>query len=442
MRPSEMEAASPSSDSPSRPWHTPWSRIPLIDAVSTAPWASILAVQLIVITLLLRLVWVAEVPNPNIFDEAFYINAARIIIGLPVPEGLHYANSTPGIDPNTGHMPLAKLMFAGSMLLFGDNPIGWRLPSILLGTLAVGVLYLLIRLLTRNPWLALLAAFLFSFDNLSLVHGRIATLDMPMVALLLVGTYFYMANRPILAGAALALSTLAKLNGIVGIGVIVGFEALRLLLIPEHRDRVKAIAVRMSIAIVAFVTVFIALLWPIDLMFTNYQNPIEHITADLGLGMRLQHGGEPQGNASQPWQWLVNEKKITYYNVNANRLVNGEVVSSRPIVKFSGEMNYYIIGALPLALAYLIYGAFRQRDKLPLLVLAFFAAAYGQPLFLALFFNRISYIYYFLPVLPALCTAIAYFLVDSRLPRVVTVSYVAAVMASFVATFPFREPFG
>ena len=58
---------------------------------------------------------------------------------------------------------------------------------------------------------------------------------------------------------------------------------------------------------------------------------------------------------------------------------------------------------------------------------------------LALLSQRITYLYYFLPVIPALAVATALVLRRSGLPRFVTVGYLIAFLAAFVAYFPFRQ---
>ncbi|HEX2971126.1 MAG TPA: glycosyltransferase family 39 protein, partial [Tepidisphaeraceae bacterium] len=414
---------------------SPWIRALPFALVITDRWADAIAVPFLAIVTVLRLLWLNNPAESIIFDEKFYVNAARVMLGWPLPTGAPYQGMPAGIDPNLAHLPLAKAMIAGSMALFGDTPLGWRLPSVVMGVVAVAVIYLLVRHLTHRPWLALFAAFIFSFDNLVFVHSRIATLDIFMVSFLLLGVYAYARERPGMAGAAIALSGLAKFNGIFGLAAIIGFEVLRLILRPDVRARWRRILADNLLFVGSFVFVFLAVLWGLDQSFTTFKSPLDHVghVFDVGLSLRQDN---PQGIASMPWQWLMNESVIPYYRVNVDSVADGAVVSSRSLVSFSGQMNLYVITMLPLALAYLIHAALKKRDDLSLLMLALFAATFVQPFASAVLFHRISYIFYFLPVLPALCVGIAYFLLDSRLPRVLPVIYAVSVLLGFIAIFP------
>ena len=78
-----------------------------------------------------------------IFDEAYYVNAARVIAGIHPPAGSHYADAPLGTDPNAEHPQLAKLIMAGAIELFGDGPFAWRIGSLIFGSLAILGMYAL-----------------------------------------------------------------------------------------------------------------------------------------------------------------------------------------------------------------------------------------------------------------------------------------------------------
>src|SRR5437762_9496789 len=61
-----------------------------------------------------------------VFDEAYYVNAARVIAGTRPASGQHYADAPLGTDPNAEHPQGVKLIIAGAIELFGDGPFAWR----------------------------------------------------------------------------------------------------------------------------------------------------------------------------------------------------------------------------------------------------------------------------------------------------------------------------
>ena len=80
---------------------------------------------LFVVDIALRMIWLNQPTGSLIFDEWYYVNVARVILGLPQSVGSNgappYVNPVIGIDPNHEHPPLAKLLIALSMYVFGDN---------------------------------------------------------------------------------------------------------------------------------------------------------------------------------------------------------------------------------------------------------------------------------------------------------------------------------
>src|SRR6185369_2505220 len=64
------------------------------------------------------------IPSKPFFDEINYIPAARAIL----------AHSKP-LNPE--HPPLGKELIAAGLAIFGDRTLGWRMPSVLFGTLAL-----------------------------------------------------------------------------------------------------------------------------------------------------------------------------------------------------------------------------------------------------------------------------------------------------------------
>jgi len=159
-----------------------------------------------------------------VFDEVYYVNAARRIAGISVPGMENYARTPAGDDPNGEHPQLAKLIIAGAIELFGDGPWAWRAGSLLFGTLAILGMFLLVRTAGGDDRLALGAAALMAADNLLLVAGRIGTLDIYVVAMMILGVTAYLRGRPLLAGALLGVGAAFKLVAPYALLVLMLFE--------------------------------------------------------------------------------------------------------------------------------------------------------------------------------------------------------------------------
>src|ERR1700744_1553850 len=162
-----------------------------------------------------------------IFDEAYYVNAARVIVGIHPPQGDHYSASPLGSDPNAEHPQGAKLIVAGAIELFGDGPFAWRLPSLLFGSIAILGMYALVRSGGGGRWSSLGAATLMATDNLLLVHSRIFTPDIYVVAMMIWGVAFYLQDRPVLAGVVLAIGFCFKFVGPYALGTLGLLELAR-----------------------------------------------------------------------------------------------------------------------------------------------------------------------------------------------------------------------
>jgi predicted membrane-bound dolichyl-phosphate-mannose-protein mannosyltransferase len=398
------------------------------------------ALGLVLLAGMLARVYRLDAPDRAlIFDEAYYVNASRVILGWPVPAGTHYADRPAGRDPNPEHPPLAKVAIAASMRAFGDTPLGWRLPSLLAGAACILLMYLVVVAAGADRWLGVLAAALLAFDNLAMVHSRIATLDMPLVALVLLAAWLALRRRPLLAGMACGAAALVKLTAIHALAALVLFEAL-LALGARRRtgEWPRATARTVGLLVAGCGATWLAALWLLDLRFGVHRTPWEHLRFMLDYHLSLVTPQGPQGQESYPWHWLLNEVQMTYLRSDEQLVADGAVVATRPLVWFRGAMNPFVVGAAPLGVGYAIWRAWRHGDRLSLWVVAWIAACYLPFYPLAMVQHRVSYLFYVLPALPAAIAAIAALLRHGGLPRVVLWTYVAMVAVGFAGYFPFR----
>jgi dolichyl-phosphate-mannose--protein O-mannosyl transferase len=136
------------------------------------------------------------VPHAVMFDETYYIKDAWSILKHGVElQIVPDPTSDPGHMNNlilAGHTnifqipfsgeyvvqpPVGKLLIAVGEWMFGLTTLGWRLPSAVIGTLAVLVMCRLARRMTRSTLLGCVAGLLLALDGLEFVLSRIGILD-------------------------------------------------------------------------------------------------------------------------------------------------------------------------------------------------------------------------------------------------------------------------
>lgn len=394
-------------------------------------------------SIVLRLLWL-DVPGGYgatgtlIFDEFFYVNAARAILGWPQgpdPNSIPFPGAPAGVDPNPGHPPLAKLLIAASMRLLGDNAWGWRLPSVIAGSLAILLFYLLMKKVSNNGKFAILATYLMSFDSLIFVDSRVAILDIFTLAFMVLGFYFYFLGKYRFSAVALALSTLTKIIGIYGFVTVVAFHFLRAF---SRKKQLKLRSVffadlrwLLRFGFYYAVTGFLLLLalGPV----TGYKNPTDYVGFMFGNMLSLTEV-QVGGIASQPLQWLVNQVQIPYLEIG---IKIGEISFSP--VAFWGGMNPFIVYMTIPAVAYATYYCITRKSQTALFVLCWFAGTYFPYFPLTYLAHRISYIFYFQNTVPAVAGAIALLVSNKRLPKTPVILYVLLVLVGFSWYFPFKQ---
>jgi predicted membrane-bound dolichyl-phosphate-mannose-protein mannosyltransferase len=393
-------------------------------------------------SLLLRAIWLNVPSTGLIFDEAYYVNAARVIDGLEATS--HYSDSAPGFDPNTEHPALGKLILAASIAVLGDNSVAWRLPSVIFAMIALAAVYLIARDTTKSAWIPVAVTALVSFDNLTFVHGRIGTLDMFVLAPMLVGAWLALRRRWILAGVAMGLALLIKITAIYGVGAVIlywlltdGLEWLRARRRPQIDD------VRGPIGFVVItLSIMLGGLTVLDATLSQFPSPVDHIARIITYGANLKApitvGHCPEID-SRPWQWLFNDCQINYYRTDVTVKVGEEVTARFAKVAFMGALNPLLASALPLAGIFAAWYAWRTRNRLALWAIAWGAANYLPFVLLAALTPRIMYIYYMLPLVPVAAIAIVLLLTRAGLPKAVRWGFMAAYIVGFLALFPFRQ---
>jgi predicted membrane-bound dolichyl-phosphate-mannose-protein mannosyltransferase len=412
----------------------------------------VLLTALVLLSLGARAAWLgAPCHNPCrtaadhvlVFDETYYVNAARTIAGVHVPKGDPYDTAPAGVDPNSEHPQLAKLVMAGSIEAFGDGPFAWRLGSLVFGTLAIVGVFALVRAAGGGAWLALTAAALMAADNLPLVHGRIGTLDIYVVAFMIWAAILYLRGHPLGAGALIGVGACVKLVAPYALFALAAYEVVHYAL--DRRDAVRR-ALRVVLCAAIAAGVFLALLAVLDQIAVPYDqaahvhlgtSPFNHLSHMLSFAAgQVSHHG-PTGIASYPWEWWGDYKPITYLNIVPDRPAPG-LANVHPAVHFLGVISPPILLLALPALVLAGWSARREARDLDVLALAWCAGTWIPFAVLSIFWERTSYLYYMVIVMPGVYIAVAGLLARPEVRRHTRLLalWAAAVVAAVVVMYP------
>ncbi|MDQ3505200.1 MAG: phospholipid carrier-dependent glycosyltransferase, partial [Actinomycetota bacterium] len=138
------------------------------------------------IALWMRL-WRLSYPPDLIFDEAYYPVHAMQMLEL----GSEYNR---GYD-NIVHPPLGKWLIGLGEIVFGNTPLGWRVPSAIAGTICVLLLFWIARRMTGSTYLGAIAGLLLASDAFSFVLGRTGLLDIFLPMFVLAGLAALLIDR-------------------------------------------------------------------------------------------------------------------------------------------------------------------------------------------------------------------------------------------------------
>ena len=89
------------------------------------------------------------------------------------------------------HPPLAKHIMSFFVTRYGENPIGWRMSSVILGTGVILLSAIIALIVFKSKPISLLTAFFLSLEGLTYVQSRIAMNDIHFTFFVLLAVYFY-----------------------------------------------------------------------------------------------------------------------------------------------------------------------------------------------------------------------------------------------------------
>ncbi len=365
-------------------------------------------------------------PSELYFDEIYYVPIARELLS---GEGYR----------ETFHPPLGKLLLTASILLLGDLPLSWRLPSLISGAGVIVALYFIALRLSGKLWPAVIAALLLITDCLSFTQSRLAIFNAPMLffMMLALSVLLPLKGRP-LSTSRLVVAGLIW-GGAIGIRWVAlsAFPSLVLLIYfssQESRDNLKLRRTMYDSAIVAgWAIVAYVSICAVSLACSQL-NPLDVI--EFNVEMFTTHWGNLQITnryASPWWSWPL-LLRLVWYGFETRTVVNGggELEASSTLI-IGNPVTFWLI---PLFLIAALWVWQMKRDRVVSFCLLGFFSQWLQWAWVP----QNTLFHYFYTALPFLNLLIAALLCRiyclGKWQRIFVCAYGALVVAMFIFWFP------
>lgn len=173
-------------------------------------------------------------PSHYYFDEVYHaVTAKAYADNSPAPYDPFSPPPKEGTAYDWLHPPLAKLIQAGSIKIFGDGPLGWRLPSVIFGTAIIPATFFLANILF-GPVVAIFASLVIAFENLTYVMSRITMNDV-FLTFFVVGAFVFAqlyaekqkTKDLYLTAIFLGLALASKWTGLYATAAVFAYIAIR-----------------------------------------------------------------------------------------------------------------------------------------------------------------------------------------------------------------------
>ena len=374
--------------------------------------------------------------NSAVFDEYYYAAAAR-----------EYLNQWGTVTQ--AHPPLAMLIIALGILLFGLNPFGWRIVVNCSGIAMIPLIYIFTKRMTGNRYAAMIAATLLSVDFMHFVISRMASIE-PFVTLFLLCEYLflfqYLQCKLNNYGDKTALKNIFVVGLFAGLAIackwsgVFSLPAIMVVLIWAYlANGAKPVKLAIALQYLLFLVVL-----PLCIYCLSFVPlfAIKHATNFVSFMLETQkdmyqfhtHEALDFHNiyASKWWTWplVLQPMSMAFVMLDpVSKLSQSVGLLGNPLVWWGASTAVIVLAIL------LIFPQFRKAELYFLLLLI--AAQYTPYIFI----NRLSYIYYFYSVLPFVIIAFAYLIMlmlklNSKMINWLIFIYIMLCIWFFVMFFP------
>lgn len=289
---------------------------------------------------------------------------------------------------NWEHPPLGKYVIALSMLLLGDVPVYWRLPSIVTGIAVVVLVYFTLLKISRRHEVSVISALLVIADPMSRALFSIALLD---------------GYTALFTTASMYLATCRKYREALLLAAIGGlfkatcvFVTIPVILLLARENALKAgkkpavflqsLVAFSLIAVVLYLSLLILVSAPV-ISYMGLKNWIEYaLIGSARWHLSVKCTGAQCPVSSAPWEWFIG-------------------LNSFPLYIYPDGKVLYAEGFYPLWLASLIllviylpavYAGFKEYGYVAL----FYVGVFGGYVILWILGSRTQYSFYGVQLVP------------------------------------------
>ena len=377
-------------------------------------------------------------PEKFYFDEVHYVPAARQMLEPVMP--------SPMLNPM--HPPLAKQLIALSIRAFGDEPLGWRYPGVLFGSLAIVAMYLCGLALFAAQGPAIASALLAFSNQMLFVQSRIAMLDIFSLAFSLFAIAAFMQGfrkeRPhlmfALAGLGFGLSAACKWSGLFALAVCIAIVAvIRLMQSWRTRfadgnaldwyrpDQWPGFRSYHFAACFVLIPAMVYLASFVPLYGLSLSGIWEAQRRIFGDNTTTAIAGHTYMSSWPSWPFLVRPVWYLFDKIGDDRIA-AVVLLGNPLLLWPA------LAALAICLRDWVVT--RRRDAF--LILSFY---FGNWLAWAMLPRTLGFLYYYLPAATVASLALVYALRRGNSPRWLLWGFVAFACAGFAGMLPISAGF-
>lgn len=369
-------------------------------------------------------IWRLANPDAYIFDEIYsgytaeqYAkgNVKAFVWDFPADEGFAY---------NWDHPPLGREIMASSMKIFGINSFTRRIVPMIAGVLLSFVVFKIgVLLFPKSTFIGLSAAFLVSCEGLLFSLSRIGLVDTMLTLFITTSIYFLLKKEYFWSAIFWGMASSCKWTGVflisyIGIVLILQKKWKRNLILINFLDIYKKAVLYILVGIGVYLLSYI----PVFVNF-GFSKFIEIQKQAYWYHSRLSATHPAQSPALS---WPLNLKPVWFWVDYKEDTIANIYALGNPLIFWTGI----------LAIIFCLVLAIKNKDKkLWFIVLAYFTCWIQW-----VFSPRIMFLYHYLPAIPFLCLAIAYYLnfIKSfgKVSRLFVFFYLFAVLLTFGYFYP------